>query len=169
MESMTLEQAYYIGELVVAVMVIISIFYLAIQVKQGNVSAQLDTVQKMNLGFNSVYESLSENGELADIYQRGIYDLNQLDRIEKMRFIVLLNRVIRIIWAMYYQRKTVGVMDEKIWNVFQGPFKDAFQMPGFQMYWEMKRHWFDKDFQDFVQITFVDAKDTKRLYPAPND
>jgi hypothetical protein len=133
METLTLEQAYYIGELLAAFMVIVSIFYLAMQVKQSNISTRLDSLQEISLGFNAVYQSLSENRDLADIYQRGIYDFDQLDRLEKMRFIVLLNRVLRIIYEMYYQRQT-GVLESKAWRVFLRPFQDAFQTPGFKTY-----------------------------------
>ena len=167
METLTLEQAYYIGELIAAIMIIISIFYLAAQVRQSNIATRLRTVQEISLGFTSVYQSVCENEDLADIYQRGIYDFNQLDRLEKMRFVVLLNRVLRIIYEMYYQRQT-GVVDDKAWNVFLRLFQDGFQTPGFKIYWEMKHHWFDEDFQGFVQNSLIEATDTKQLYPAPD-
>jgi len=54
------------------------------------------------------------------------------------------------------------------WDGFLAPMKDAFQLPGFLTYWEMKRHWFDDDFQNFVQHELIEAKDTKQLYPSPN-
>jgi hypothetical protein len=38
MESLTLEQAYYIGELIAAIVVIMSVVYLALQVNQSNIS-----------------------------------------------------------------------------------------------------------------------------------
>ena len=168
MESLTLEQASYLAEIIGVIMVVVSIFYLAMQVKQSNTSTRLDTLQEISSNFILIYQSLSENEDLADIYQRGMHDITQLNRLENMRFIVLLNRIIRIVYEMYYQRQT-GVVENKVWNVFMGPFKDAFQMSGFKIYWEMKRHWFDEDFQGFVQKSLIEATDTKQLYPNPND
>ena len=49
METLTLEQAYYMGELLAAVIVIISIFYLAAQVKHSTRATQLQTTHDMTM------------------------------------------------------------------------------------------------------------------------
>jgi hypothetical protein len=167
MESLTLEQAYYIGELVAAFMVIISIFYLGMQVKQNNISTRLDSVQKINSNFSLLWEAISENGEVADIYYRGMNGYGQLENVEKMRFTALLNRIMRVVQGMYYERQQ-GVVDDILWSSFQAPLNDAFQLQGYLEYWELKRHWFDEEFQDHIRRVHIEAKDTKLLYPTPD-
>ena len=164
METLTLEQTYYIGELISAAMVIISIFYLALQVRQNSISTRLESVQKINSNFSLLWEAISENGEVADIYYRGMHGYDKLENLKKMRFTALLNRIMRVVQGMYYERQE-GVVDDNLWSGFQAPLKDAFQLRGYHEYWELKRHWFDEEFQDYVRHVIIEAKDTKLLYP----
>ncbi len=43
MESLTLEQAYYIGELIAAIVVIILSIYLALQIRASNQASMIDS------------------------------------------------------------------------------------------------------------------------------
>jgi hypothetical protein len=62
-----------------------------------------------------------------------------------MRFMAMANRVFRLFNLMYFQRLK-GIVDERSWQAFIGPMKDAFQMPGIHEYWKLRHHWFDEEF-----------------------
>ena len=64
METLTLEQTYYIGELIAAVMVIISIFYLAMQVKQNGRSLRIQTVHDLSSQFKEAQSAIAHDKEL---------------------------------------------------------------------------------------------------------
>ena len=99
METLTLEQMYYIGELLAAVVVIVSVIYLALQVRQNAISTRLNTLAEINAGFKSFYQSIGENRDLADIYMRGLSNFEGLDRLEKMRFKIFIRRAFVLGWG----------------------------------------------------------------------
>jgi len=86
MESLTLEQVYYLAEIIGVVAVVASIIYLAIQVKQNGRSLRIQTVHDLSSQYSDVQASLAYDQEMVDIYHRGIYNFDQLDNQEQLRF-----------------------------------------------------------------------------------
>lgn len=166
MLPISLEQVYYIAEVIAVAAIVVSIFYLALQVKQSNVSTNMSTVQRINNGFNDFFQSISEDKELAALYRRGLNGLEQLDPDEQVRFITLLNRAFRSCHEMHYFREK-QLVDDTVWHTVIAVWKNALQTKGFQEYWAMKKHWYrgSASFQELVEKTFIASGDTRPLYP----
>jgi hypothetical protein len=81
-----------------------------------------------------------------------------------MRFMAMANRVFRLFNLMYFQRLK-GIVDERSWQAFIAPMKDAFQMPSIHEYWNLRHHWFDEEFQDYISITFTGRTDGRPVLP----
>ena len=82
MEAITLEQSAYLAEIVGVFAIVVSLVYLALQVRQNNRHTRLESVHAISTEFNTFYDMLASNGELADIFNRGIVDLQSLDATE---------------------------------------------------------------------------------------
>ena len=132
-----------IAEVSGTVAVVFSVLYLAVQVKQSRISTSLETVQRVSSGFTDFWKSISDSKELADVYYRGMQDMDKLDEVERVQLIVLLSRVMRVLHDMHYQRQ-LGVVDDVIWDNFLRPYIDAFQLDGFQKWWSLRRHWYPR-------------------------
>jgi hypothetical protein len=61
-----------IGETVGAVAVVISLVYLAIQMRSQNRETRLSTINSSLTTWNSLMAMVAENSELADIWNRGL-------------------------------------------------------------------------------------------------
>ena len=98
-----------IGELVGAAAVLATLFYLAQQIKHSHKSqvranelAQASSIAESNAMFQSVWQQLANDGELADIYQRAMSGEN-LNPVESVRFIGFLNSFFGWMEALYSQ------------------------------------------------------------------
>ena len=86
METLTLEHLYYIGELAGVIVVIVSVIYLALQVRQNTQTIRTTNMHAMSGNINSAVDMITNSAEVADIYRRGSMDYDSLDDIEMVRF-----------------------------------------------------------------------------------
>ena len=98
-----------IGELVGAAAVLATLFYLAQQIKHSHESqvranelAQASSIAESNALFQSVWQQLANDGELADIYQRAMSG-EDLNPVESVRFIGFLNSFFAWMEVLYSQ------------------------------------------------------------------
>ena len=83
---MQLEQLSYIAEITAAILVIVSLVYVGIQVRQNTAALKLSTAQNLSEDFTDIYLALSQNNDTAGIFQRGLQDYDSLESVEKVRF-----------------------------------------------------------------------------------
>jgi hypothetical protein len=86
-----------IGEFVGAIGVVISLAYLAVQIRQNTRqlsqntdSARLAAIEAANREFNAVRDQVVRDPEVADLYLRGLRDYGSLEPRDRLRFGLLL-------------------------------------------------------------------------------
>ena len=165
MEAMTLEQSAYLAEIVGVFAIVVSLVYLTLQVRQNTRTTRLETVQAINTEFNSFLDMIASDGAFADIYQRGLFDLQRLDVTQRLQFTVGLSRLFRTVHELYFQWRE-GAIDAAFWQSWTATVADLLQYAGAQEVWGGRRHHFTKGFQDFMD-SLIEAKDTKPIYGPP--
>lgn len=75
-----------ISQVVAALGVVVSLVYLAVQVRQAQRVARSENVREVQAGFVRIQEMLAQDAELARIYRLGCQDPARLDTIERQRF-----------------------------------------------------------------------------------
>jgi hypothetical protein len=92
-----------VGELVGAVTVIVTLFYIAHQIKQNNRAltrsnefAKANSIHQINASFSSLYSHLASDGELADIHTRALSG-ERLTPTEETRFTSFMNMYLAIL------------------------------------------------------------------------
>ena len=138
-----------IGQIVGAVGVIISVIYLALQVRSNARQTRLASMRSMSDAFNQWLQSLAENAEFGDLYYRGMRDFASIEGADLPRFSALMDHLFRIYEDMYYQ-KLEGHLDPRVWRGFEAPMRDIIAYPGIQAWWRSRAHWFSKEFGKFV-------------------
>ena len=138
-----------IGQIVGAVGVIISVIYLALQVRSNARQTRLASMRSMSDAFNQWLQSLAENAEFGDLYYRGMRDFESIQGADLPRFSALMDHLFRIYEDMYYQ-KLEGHLDPRVWRGFEAPMRDIIAYPGAQAWWRTRSHWFSGEFQQFI-------------------
>jgi len=75
-----------VGQIVGAVGVIISVIYLALQVRSNARQTRLASMRSMSDAFNQWLQALAENAEFGDLYYRGMRDFASIEGADLPRF-----------------------------------------------------------------------------------
>ena len=139
-----------VGEALGAAGVILSLLYLAVQIRGDARAKRTEVVHQQSEAFRSFLHILATNREIADIYHRGLADFKSLKDEELVRFSTLLGYLFRVYEENFYQWRE-GVLDAHIWHGLKSPIHDILAYPGAQDWWATRSHWFSLDFRQFVQ------------------
>ena len=139
-----------IGEIVGAAGVIVSLLYLASQVRGNSRQLRHAAAQAVLDKLNGLIGQLAFTAGAGDIWTRGLSGLDALrDDEELVRFSSML---LQAFWAyeevLHYRR--AGVIEDWAWIHARAPVEHFMRTPGFQEWWELRKDWFGEDFQEFV-------------------
>jgi hypothetical protein len=141
-----------IAEIVAAIAVVISLIYIAIQVK-GNSELLERTIQSNRTqnsqvvvhNFDNWRKMILETGS-ADLWFRGINNLEDLDRTEKINFNLIASTLMWTCWSFYQLQKNEGLIadvNEHLWQ-------DLFKHSGYREWLLVHRRFHSDDFGHFL-------------------
>ena len=159
MEILTLEQAYYISQLIGTLAVIISLVYVAKQIRQNTNTIKLNSAQNLSHELRESLALLASDAELSGIHLRAMRDIDDLAPVEKFRFYILLNNIFRVYENAYYQY-TQGTVDSGVWAGIFGNMNVTKATSGYQAFWRERRMIFGEKFQDFYDTEVIGSADT---------
>ena len=149
METFTLEDGYYISQIVAAVILVLSVIYLALQVRQNTSAMRLSTLKSGSANWMAVMGMFTNSEEITDIYRRGIAAHDALNENEQVRFRMLGMQLLRV-FCENFETEHEGGMRQARWDATQRAAIDVMQTPGMQAVWSSRRHWFTDDFQVYM-------------------
>jgi len=143
-----------IAEVVGVIAVVISIIYLAIQVKGNSHQIERATQANRTHSHQSVVENYNVWRQMlampgnGDIWIRGINSSNDLSRDERILFNNIANSVFWSGWFMYRMQRNEGLMG----NVNANAYRDLFRHPGLREWVNVnqKAQLSDDDFSQFL-------------------
>jgi hypothetical protein len=139
-----------IGEILGAGGVIITLVYLARQVRQNTRATRLATAQSISAAARDWNRPLLLDRELAWTFQVGTEDPTKLDEKEQARFIELCFSLLRMFEDAHYQHQQ-GALDPDIWKGYEKLYAAYAKAPGFQAYWKQRRETFRPEFREFIE------------------
>jgi hypothetical protein len=157
MGTMTLEQGYFIVQIVAGLAVVLSLIYVGIGVRQNAQAVRLSTSQRVLQEIRETTVQFADNAELADILLRGV-QAAALEGQEKLRFYALIGNFMRVLENGYFQFQA-GALDPRLWRGMQRQWADLLSTAGARANWEVRKHWYSDEFQQYFE---------KRLLPSAN-
>jgi hypothetical protein len=95
-----------VGQMLGAIGVIISIIYLAVQIRNQNKESQRAAMNVLTTHWSNLNRTLVENPDLAALWIRALRSFDDLDGTSKLRFGAHLGRSLRMADSLY-----LGVLD----------------------------------------------------------
>lgn len=138
-----------IGEIASATGVIITLIYLATQIRIQNTESKSRNISEISTQWNNFLGDLATNIELANAWKIGIADFSALDEVQKVLLSAHLSRVFKTIEGFHQQWLTENLSDDT-WTALGNATTDICQYPGVQAWWDLRRRWYAKEFQDYV-------------------
>ena len=98
---MNWEMISAIGQMLGAIGVIISIVYLAAQIRTQNKESQRQAMNALTTHWSDLNRTLVENPEMAGLWLRALRSFDDLDAESKLRFGAHLGRLLRFADSLY--------------------------------------------------------------------
>lgn len=135
-----------VAELLAALGVIVSVVYLAAQIRHSNLqvaeqgrSQRLVALADVAQRFTSFRKTVVEDRELASIWSRGREDLRDLDDAERVRFDYLAAEMFWV-WAMMFLYHKEGTVDESVFDLSVTNLRLYAVGPGIEEWWRTSDH-----------------------------
>lgn len=146
-----------IGEIAGAVGVIVSLLYLAGQVRSNARQVRHAAAQSVLDKLNSLITQLAFTAGAGDVWTRGLSGLDALrDDEERVRFSSMLMQAFRAYEEVFHYRNA-GLMEDWAWTHTRAPLDAFMRTPGFQQWWELRAEWFGDEFRAFVSDKMPEA------------
>ena len=153
---MNWEAVSAIGQIVGAAAVVVSVIYLALQVRSNARQTRLASMRAMSEAFNQWLYGLAGNPQIGELYYRGMRDFASIEGPDLPRFSALMDSLFRIYEDMYYQH-VERHLDPHVWRGFEAIMRDIIAYPGAQAWWQSRRHWFSGLFAEFINGLVTEA------------
>lgn len=138
-----------IGEFLGAAGVIITLIYLARQVRHATRATRLSTSHSIAAAARDWNRPLLADPELAWTFQVGTEDPAKLDEKEQARFIELCFSLFRMFEDAHYQYQK-GALDPNVWKGYETLYAAYAKAPGFQAYWKNRKQTFRPEFRELI-------------------
>ena len=146
---MNLEDLGNVGEFVGAIAVVVSLLYLAIQIRQNTRSLRSSAHQSITVHIAELNRTIVENREIASILERGFRDLALLSDEEQRRFNAYNSARFRHYDNLYYQYRT-GMLEESQWNGLSNLLAFHLLQPGLKSWWRDVIPFYSVEFVEYV-------------------
>lgn len=144
-----------VGEFVGSIGVLVSLIYLAIQIKRSTETERTSTYQTVVSEFGRMNQTLATNPDLTILYVRAMEDVAGLDDTEMARVSQVFYMTFRFFENMYYQHRK-GYIEDDVWIGWKRMMLTYFARPGFQTWWEHRRDLFNESFAHFLESAEID-------------
>ena len=148
---MSLQDLGNIGEFVAAVGVVVSLVYLAVQIRQNTrqinentESLRITSRDEALRTFSHYREHIIRHPEIADLYLRGGRNLRDLDAVDRLRFSLLASELLFTFQGAYLRAKGFG--EPELWEYLLGTLPPILRQPGIREWWSEAKGEFVAEF-----------------------
>lgn len=162
---MDLTQLANLGEFIGGIAVLATLIYLSVQVRGQAQESRHATILALTQQWNAYMTSISDSGEVAEFWVRGLREFQTFDAGSYARWSALAGRFVRIVESLYLQRID-GRLDPRIWHGIFGTLHDALAYPGMQAWWGARQHWYCDELKELMEASLTEVRDrTPTMYP----
>ena len=140
-----------------AIAVILSVLYLATQIRSQTREARLSATRELPAESRLVLELIALDQEYSKIYQAGIYDYEGLPDNDRMR-VSYMFRSFLLICEQQYLHTQHGSIDTIFLESSERVYLEFVKSPGLQQFWQVSKHAFSDDFRHYVDALIAEAQ-----------
>ena len=164
MVNWTLEQTYFVTEIVGMVFVVISLLAVFIQLRQNTQIVRASSATQGVEGLAQSWRMLAQDAELMELVLKGLEDPSRLDGVDRARWYSYFSSSWWGLQSSYNQWRN-GLLDDDYWHSYKSLFVDLKDQPGLQKHWIDRKHWMSEDFRQYVETEIMTAPATSDYKP----
>ena len=147
-----------VGEIVGAVAVVISVIYLAIQIKRQTDQQRLSASRELVENWNDWLNHIVEDEEFAELWLKGAANYSALPNTERIRMLAFLFTLMRTLEQQYLHVRK-GHLDPEYFESAQLTLFEVLRLPGVQEFWSQNKESFGKGYRAYVEEQIAAARD----------
>ena len=159
--NMSLGDLANLGQIIGAIAVVISLFYVAYQIRQNTNAVRSATAQAVHEHFAKWYHLLAADGDLSQIAANGLRDYASLSEQEKTRFIATFMAFLSYSQNAFLKWRQ-GLLASALWMGWELLIMNLICAPGGRAFWKERSYLFGEEFRQYVE------SDLMKRPPHPN-
>ena len=141
---MSLEEIYFIGEIIAAAAVIGSLVYVDMQLRQNTLTIRVAAGQAHVDAYDTLLQRITDHPDMVDLWVRAAADFNALSPAEQTRVLAFVGVMFRNFEGAYIQHQQ-GVLDDRFWEGMLRSMADQYQHAAVKTFWAIRRHWLHRE------------------------
>ena len=137
-----------VAEIIGATAVVISLIYLAVQIRGQTDETRLAAMHDISAGFRQIVADFGR-GDVAELYVKGIDGVGSFTDQEMFQLIVAAQQAFRL-WEEAFYLYEDGRLDGKNWDGMNRQLASFLSTPGFSHVWKIRQQFYGSDFRDMV-------------------
>ncbi len=152
---MTLQDLGSIGEFVAAIATLLTLIYLAAQIRQNTRAVRSTAFQQVVDSFSEISLAMGLNPEVSEIFDRAREDPSSLDSGEQSRYRLILLSFFRRAESVFFQSEQ-GTLEAESWEGIRESLKVILRGQGGRQFWDENSHVFNSRFRTFVESELLE-------------
>ncbi len=149
---MNLETISAIAQLVAALGVIASLFYLAVQIRQNTRSQRSIVVDSLTQSLIALLGPQATDPALTRSFAAAVEDWHGATEEDRLRAITVLFAIFKLFENAWFQQRQ-GTLDREQWQGWDLYIRAYYHRPGAKTWWSMRRGMFAAGFRDYLEGT----------------
>ena len=142
-----------VAELIGALGVIISLVYLATQIRVSRLESRASSIDRLVELWSKYVGANADHPHLAAIVAKASLDdrgFEQLPLNERIQLSAHLTRMF-LVFQAFHDHKSDGTVDGELWDAVNRTIRDISSIPMFDLWWSTRRHWFANSFASYIE------------------
>jgi hypothetical protein len=148
-----------IGDFLGGIGVVVTLVYLAMQIRQNTASGRAAAYQEATKALSDWSSSLARDSASMRIFLLGAEDSDELDELERQQFRLLIMSLFRHFENLHFQYLQ-GAMDRDTWAGWRQRISGTLGGVGVMRFWRGQKSVFSPKFQDFIERAAQDRDGT---------
>lgn len=153
-----------IGEITGAIGVIVTLIYLAKQIRESNLAARQSAMQELMNLQSQLLGQISRDNSMSELWIKGTSDDPSLSEADKLQFRVFLMQL-SVLWQRCYYFHLTGKIDHWFWDEVKNGIASVSASPGFRSWFEDVKHRLSDDWQNYISIVIESTEESAVYRP----
>ena len=147
---MNLNDLANLGQIIGAVAVVVSLIYVALQIRQNTNAVRSATAQVVHEHFAKWYQLVAADAELSKIVATGLRDYGSLSEQEKARFIATFMAFLSYSQNAFLKWRE-KMLEPPLWMGWELLIMNLVSSPGGKEFWKERGYLFGEEFRRHVE------------------
>src|SRR6267154_2178390 len=147
---MNLNDLANLGQIIGALAVVISLFYVASQIRQNTNAVRSATAQTVDEHFAKWYHLVAADDELAQIVPKGLRDYTSLSEKERVRLVATFMAFLSYSQNAFLKWRE-GLLAPPLWRGWELVIMNLVCAPGGKAFWKDRAYMFGDEFRQYIE------------------